>query len=115
MPHDLFIGGQFESGQGPAIEILDPATGETAALVAAATAGQVDEAVAAAVAAGPDWRRRAQNERSERVHSAMLARGYNGQPPTAPAAPLTARQGVTLALGLVTALILLLLSLLTTG
>jgi cobalt/nickel transport system permease protein len=52
-------------------------------------------------------------ERSERVHSAMLARGYNGQPPAAPAAPLNSRQGRTLVLGLITALILLLVSLLT--
>jgi cobalt/nickel transport system permease protein len=52
-------------------------------------------------------------ERSERVHSAMLARGYNGLPPTAPAAPLTSRQTKTLLLGLVTAALLLLISLLT--
>ena len=52
-------------------------------------------------------------ERSERVYSAMLARGYNGLPPTAPAAPLTSRQGKTLLLGLVTTALFLLISLLT--
>lgn len=52
-------------------------------------------------------------ERSERVYSAMLARGYNGQPPTSAAAPFTRRQSKTLILGLAAAALLLLTSLLT--
>ena len=53
-------------------------------------------------------------ERSERVYSAMLGRGYNGQPPTAPAAPLTSQQSKNLILGLAAAVLLLLVGLLTT-
>ena len=52
-------------------------------------------------------------ERSERVYSAMLARGYNGTPPSITAAPLTRRQGFTLLLGFTAAGLLLLISLLT--
>lgn len=65
MTHDLFIGGQLESGQGPAIEIFDPSTGTSAASVPSASSTQVDRAVEAAAAAGPQWRGIAQNERSD--------------------------------------------------
>ena len=50
MPHDLFIGGQLVSGQGPAIEIINPASGGIATSVASVSAAQLDEAVAAAAA-----------------------------------------------------------------
>jgi betaine-aldehyde dehydrogenase len=65
MPHDLFIDGQFVSGQGPVIEILNPATGAAAATVAAASPEQVDVAVDAAVQAGAGWRLSSQHDRSE--------------------------------------------------
>ena len=54
-------------------------------------------------------------ERSERVYSAMLARGYNGHPPTAPTVPLTSQQSIILILGQAVAALLLLVGLLTAG
>jgi len=77
MPHDLFIGGQLVSGQGPAIEIINPASGGIATSVASVSASQLDEAVAAAAAAGPGWRARSQNDRSDALRG--IAGGLDHQ------------------------------------
>ncbi|GLY30970.1 aldehyde dehydrogenase family protein [Kineosporia sp. NBRC 101731] len=54
--HGLFIDGEFRpAAQGGTLSVLDPATGEQIATVAAATAVDVDAAVAAARAAQPGW------------------------------------------------------------
>jgi malonate-semialdehyde dehydrogenase (acetylating)/methylmalonate-semialdehyde dehydrogenase len=49
-------GKSFDPGDGPTAPVHDPATGQVAAAVALADAGQVDRAVAAARAAYPAWR-----------------------------------------------------------
>jgi len=60
-----FIGGEWLSGGGEEIEVRSPATGESLGAVRAATAEQVDEAVAAAAAAFETWRRTSVLERVE--------------------------------------------------
>jgi 1-pyrroline dehydrogenase len=50
-----FIGGEFRAGAGPAIEVIDPATGEGIASVASVGPEQLDAAVDAAAAAFPAW------------------------------------------------------------
>jgi betaine-aldehyde dehydrogenase len=64
MTHDLLIGGHLEPGQGPAITIIDPASGEVAAEVAAASLDQVDRAITVAAEAFPAWRTLPQSDRS---------------------------------------------------
>ena len=54
-------------------------------------------------------------ERSERVYAAMLARGYDGIPRSLPGAPVTARDRVVLAVGLVLLSLLLLMGILVGG
>ena len=54
--HGLFIDGRFRPAtEGGTLVVLDPATGEQIATVAAATAADIDAAVAAARAAQPAW------------------------------------------------------------
>ena len=51
----LYIGGQWRDGRAGQAPAVSPASGETFALVAVADPADVDDAVAAAAAAGPDW------------------------------------------------------------
>ncbi|MGK2932796.1 MAG: aldehyde dehydrogenase family protein [Solirubrobacterales bacterium] len=51
----LLIGGKLVEGEGTGIDIENPATEETVATVASASAGQLDQAVAAAREAAPVW------------------------------------------------------------
>ncbi|HEY3613062.1 MAG TPA: aldehyde dehydrogenase family protein [Gaiellales bacterium] len=60
-----FIGGEWVAGDGETIEVRSPATGESVGSVRAATAAQVDQAVAAAAAAFDSWRRTSVLERVE--------------------------------------------------
>ena len=64
MQTQLLIGGRLMAGQGPAEEILDPATGAQIALVAAASPEQVDAAVDAAERALPAWAGTAPKDRA---------------------------------------------------
>jgi succinylglutamic semialdehyde dehydrogenase len=63
------IGSQWRAGQGAAFASTDPATGETVWLGNAATAGEVDAAVAAARPAFEDWAGRTQDERARVLES----------------------------------------------
>ena len=60
-----FIGGEWLPGDGEEIEVRSPASGELLGSVRAATADQVDRAVAAAAAAFETWRRTSVLERVE--------------------------------------------------
>ena len=61
----LLIGGEWrDSVSGETFETRNPATGELLATVAAANDRDVDEAVAAAWHAAPEWRRRGPRERA---------------------------------------------------
>ncbi|MBK8294208.1 MAG: aldehyde dehydrogenase [Solirubrobacterales bacterium] len=51
----LLIGGKLVEGDGAGIEVENPATEETVVTVASASVAQLDQAVAAARAAIPDW------------------------------------------------------------
>ncbi|MFT4085428.1 MAG: CoA-acylating methylmalonate-semialdehyde dehydrogenase [Nocardioides sp.] len=51
----LLIDGEWRDGGGESIAVFNPATGQQIGTVAAATAAEVDEAVAAAAAAFPAW------------------------------------------------------------
>ncbi|HEY2037266.1 MAG TPA: gamma-aminobutyraldehyde dehydrogenase [Steroidobacteraceae bacterium] len=64
MQTQLLIGGRLMTGQGAGEEILDPATGSQIAVVAAATAEQVDAAVEAAERAFPGWAGTAPRDRA---------------------------------------------------
>ncbi|MDE2074578.1 MAG: gamma-aminobutyraldehyde dehydrogenase [Alphaproteobacteria bacterium] len=64
MTLDLRIGDQFEAGDGPAEQVLNPRTGAVIAEVAEASPGQVDRAVAAADAAFATWSRTTPAERA---------------------------------------------------
>jgi aminobutyraldehyde dehydrogenase len=55
MQTQLLIGGRLLAGEGPVDQVLDAATGAAMASVAAASAAQVDAAVAAAERAGEGW------------------------------------------------------------
>ena len=64
-----FIGGTFRPGSsGGTRAVVDPSSGRTIAQVAEGTAEDTDAAVAAAVAAAPQWGRLTPKERSERLH-----------------------------------------------
>lgn len=52
---DIYSGGKWSEGQGEAFESICPATGETVWQGRAASASQVDEAIAKAHAAQPKW------------------------------------------------------------
>lgn len=58
------INGEWTEGDGPAIPVIDPSTGETVASVAEASGEQVEAAVAAAAAAFPAWGATAPAERA---------------------------------------------------
>lgn len=62
--HELLIGGRRVPGHGR-IDVIEPARGEVFAEVAAASAGDLDAAVAAARAAWPDWSRTTPVARAE--------------------------------------------------
>jgi aminobutyraldehyde dehydrogenase len=64
MQTKMLIGGEFVAGDGPAEEILNPATGEIIAQIKSASPEQVDAAVAAAAAAFPGWSRTTPAERA---------------------------------------------------
>jgi len=64
MQTQMLIGGRLVAGQGPEEEILDPASGARIAVVAAATAEQVDTAVAAAERAFAAWAATAPKDRA---------------------------------------------------
>ena len=51
----LFIDGQWRDGEGDPCDVLDPATGSLVARMAAASAADVEAAVAAAERAGREW------------------------------------------------------------
>ncbi|NYI08021.1 aldehyde dehydrogenase family protein [Allostreptomyces psammosilenae] len=70
--HRLLIGGRWVDGGAGSRPVLDPATGAPLTEVAAATAAQVDAAVAAARAAQPGWAGLAGAERAK--HLFRLAR-----------------------------------------
>jgi acyl-CoA reductase-like NAD-dependent aldehyde dehydrogenase len=61
---DMWIAGAGAAGTGSRIPVADPATGEAFDEVPAATAEEVDRAVAAAAGAFPDWRRADAAERA---------------------------------------------------
>jgi aminobutyraldehyde dehydrogenase len=60
----LLIGGELVTGEGPAEEVLDPATGRLLARVPEASEAQVQAAVAAAEAAFPAWGRTPPKDRA---------------------------------------------------
>ncbi|GIU86093.1 MAG: methylmalonate-semialdehyde dehydrogenase (acylating) [Acidimicrobiia bacterium] len=63
---DHWIGGKrVPSASGRALPVYDPATGRVQASVGLATAGEVDDAVAAAAEAFPAWRRSSLSRRAE--------------------------------------------------
>jgi succinate-semialdehyde dehydrogenase/glutarate-semialdehyde dehydrogenase len=72
VPRELFIGGEWRpSSSGRTLTVEDPATGETIAEVADATADDARAALDAAVAAGPGWAARAPRDRSEILRRAF--------------------------------------------
>jgi acyl-CoA reductase-like NAD-dependent aldehyde dehydrogenase len=64
----LLINGEQVAGDGDPLEVENPATEETAATVAAASAAQVDAAIAAAREASREWGRTPAVERGEMLH-----------------------------------------------
>ena len=61
-----FVGGEWvDAVEGATMEVLNPATGEAIAQVPSGTAADVDRAVAAAVAALPEWFETTPGERAE--------------------------------------------------
>jgi betaine-aldehyde dehydrogenase len=65
MRDGLYIGGRWEKpAAGGTFEVVDPATEQPIAKVAAATAADVDRAVTAAAAALPAWKRTSGAERA---------------------------------------------------
>jgi succinate-semialdehyde dehydrogenase/glutarate-semialdehyde dehydrogenase len=72
VPKELFIGGKWRpSSSGTTLAVEDPATGETIAEVADATADDARAALDAAVAAGPEWAATAPRARSEILRRAF--------------------------------------------
>jgi aminobutyraldehyde dehydrogenase len=80
IPTQLFIGGRFVAGEGPAEAVLNPATGEALATIAEASPAQVDAAVTAARAAFPAWSQTTPMERSRAL--AKLADAIEAQAET---------------------------------
>jgi betaine-aldehyde dehydrogenase len=68
----LWIDGAAVSGAGPVDLVVNPATEETIAEVASASASQVDDAVRAARAAREAWRRMPAAERGELLHGVAM-------------------------------------------
>jgi aminobutyraldehyde dehydrogenase len=74
----LLIGGELVAGEGPAEQVLNPATGEVLAQVPEASLAQVQAAVAAAERAFPAWSRTPPKERATvllKLADAIEARG----------------------------------------
>ena len=68
-PGQHFIDGAFRPGRsGTSIDVIDPSTERPIAPIAEGTAEDTDAAVAAAVAAAPQWGRLTPKERSEVLH-----------------------------------------------
>ncbi|BAH48785.1 aldehyde dehydrogenase family protein [Rhodococcus opacus] len=68
-PSQHYIGGEFVAGEaGSFTDIVDPATETVIARIPEGTTADVDRAVAAAVAAKPDWARLVPRQRSEILH-----------------------------------------------
>ncbi len=66
MRNDLFIGGEWRTGQDPdRIDVYDPATGEVITSVAAGGVDDVDDACDAAAAAQREWAATSPRDRSE--------------------------------------------------
>jgi succinate-semialdehyde dehydrogenase/glutarate-semialdehyde dehydrogenase len=77
VPHQLLIGGEWRDGERGNLTVEDPATGETLAEVANASAGDAMAALDAAVDAGPAWAAHPPRERGEilrRAFEAIIAR-----------------------------------------
>jgi len=78
VPHQLLIGGAWRDGSGgETVAVEDPATGETIAEVADATAADADAALQAAHDTFADWRSSAPRERGEilrRAYEAIMDR-----------------------------------------
>lgn len=75
--HLLYVGGRWRRGGAGVAHATSPSSGETFASVAVADTADVDEAVAAAVAAWPEWARVSAFERAawcEKVTVAIRAR-----------------------------------------
>jgi len=72
VPTGLFIGGSWRATEG-GIEVEDPATEEVIATVADASAADGDAALAAAVAAQPEWAATGPRERGEILRRAFEA------------------------------------------
>jgi len=64
----LFIGGEFVSGNGPSIEVVNPATGEVLGEAPAASKEDVSDAVAAAQEAFRSWRWTPPGQRGEMLY-----------------------------------------------
>jgi betaine-aldehyde dehydrogenase len=69
MQTNLLIGMDLVPGLGPGLEIIDPATGATAATVPAASREQTDSAIMAAAEAFPGWRDATQDRRSQALRA----------------------------------------------
>mgnify|MGYP006274734367 CR=1 FL=1 len=67
MRTDMLIDGRFVAGEGAALPVLDPATGETIASVPEATDAQIEAAAAAAHRAFDGWSRTPPAERAARL------------------------------------------------
>jgi succinate-semialdehyde dehydrogenase / glutarate-semialdehyde dehydrogenase len=77
VPTELFIGGKWVGGSGGSFAVLDPSTGSAIAEVPRAGLDDLDQALAAAAAAQPEWAATAPRERAEvlrRTFEAMLSR-----------------------------------------
>ncbi len=79
MDTKLFIGGDFVPGQGAALDVVDPATGETIARVNEASDQQVGAAVVAAEKAFPGWSRTVPRDRASALLRLADAIEANGQ------------------------------------
>ena len=77
MSHALLIGGGRVTGQGPAVDVINPATGVIVASVASASADQTDAAVEASAGAFAGWRSSAQAVRSETLRSLAMGLDAN--------------------------------------
>ncbi|MEW9515469.1 aldehyde dehydrogenase family protein [Streptomyces tubercidicus] len=69
-PDEILVAGEWRRGSGDPVEITDPATGRTLAVLAGADAGDVDEAArrAARAAAEPAWRALPAHGRARLLH-----------------------------------------------
>ncbi len=69
MPYNIWVNGAYSAGNsGKVIEVRNPATEEVIDTAPAANAADVDEAVAAAQAAFPSWKKLPAGEKAEMMH-----------------------------------------------